>query len=123
MSASKKPIFHYLTDGTLTHPTTQYIGVPVVKGMIGVYIAWIDATSSATITLELTSLPYEEAVTTTAGTYQWKDSGLTFTGPAGSAAGSLLVNVENVRQSRARLKVVTAANTKIIVYNGDQAAV
>lgn len=122
MSASKNPLFDYKRDGTLTHPTTEYVGIPVVKGMIGVYIAWIDATSSATITVELTSFPVEEAATATAGTYQWKDSGVTFTGPAGSAAGSLLINIENVRQSRARIKIVTAADTKLVIYSGDQAA-
>ncbi len=119
MSYSKKPLYDYKADGVLTHPTTKYIGVPVIKGFIGVHIAWIDATSSATITLELSSFPVEEAVTTTAGTYQWKDSGVAITGPAASAAGSAVVNVENVRQSRARLKIVTAANSSIIVYNGD----
>lgn len=122
MSYSKNALFDYKRDGTIANAATQYIGVPVVKGMVGVYIAWVDATSSATITLEFTSMPPEEAATTTAGTYQWKDSGLSFTGPAASAAGSLLINVENVRQSRARLKVVGAANTKLIVYNGEQAA-
>jgi hypothetical protein len=118
MSNSKNPLWHYLEDGNIT--TTQYIAVPVSKGAVGCYVAWIDATSNAAITLELTSFPSEEAVTTTAGTYQWKDSGLTFTGPAGSAAGSLLINVENVRQSRARLKVVASATTKLVIYNGDQ---
>lgn len=119
MSWSKNAIWDYKREGTIAGSSTQYIGVPVINGMIGVYIAWIDATSNAAITLELTSFPSEEAVTTTAGTYQWKDSGLTFTGPAASAAGSLLINVENVRQSRARLKVVATANTKLVIYNGE----
>ena len=122
MSYSKKPLFDYKVNGTIAAAATQYVGVPVIKGMIGVYIAWVDATSSATITLELTSFPPEEAATTTAGTYQWKDSGETFTGPAASVAGSLLINIENVRQSRARLKIVGAATTSLIIYNGDQAA-
>lgn len=122
MSASKNAIWDYKRDGTIANGATQYIGVPVIRGMIGVHIAWIDATSSATITLELSSFPPEEAATATAGTYQWKDSGVAIAGPAASAAGSALVNVENVRQSRARLKVVGAADTKLIIYNGDQIA-
>ncbi len=115
MSVSKKPLF----EGVLTHPVTQYVNVPVVKGMLGCHIAWKDATSSAAITIELSSFPVEEAVTETAGTYQWKDSAVVITGPAASAAGSVLVNVENVRQSRARLKIVTAATSTLVIYNGD----
>lgn len=122
MSYSKKSLYDYKTGTAITNGVTVYVGIPVIKGMVGCYIAWIDATSSATITLEFTSFPPEEAPTTTAGTYQWKDSGLSFTGPAASAAGSLAINVENVRQSRARLKIVGAANTSLIIYNGDQAA-
>lgn len=118
MSYSKKPLF----DGAIATTTTTYVGVPVIKGMVGVYVAWRDATSNATITLELTSMPPEEAPTATAGTYQWKDSGLSFTGPAASAAGSLMINVENIRQSRGRLKIVTTANSNFIIYNGEQAA-
>jgi hypothetical protein len=119
MSWSKKPLFDYKADGTIAAAATKYINLPVVKGMVGCYVAWIDATSSATVTVELTSFPGEEAPIETAGTYQWKDSGVSFTGPAGSAAGSLMINIENVRQSRARLKVVGAATTSLIVYNGD----
>lgn len=122
MSYSKKPLFDYKVGGVIANGATQYVGVPVVKGMVGCYIAWIDTTSSATITLELTSFPPEEAPTTTAGTYQWADSGESFTGPAASAAGSLMINIENVRQSRARLKIVGAADTSLLIYNGDQAA-
>lgn len=122
MSFSKKPLWDYKVNGTIANAETKYVGVPVVKGMVGVHIAWIDATSSATVTLELTSFPAEEAATDAAASYFWKDSGVSITGPAASAAGSASVNVENVRQSRARLKIVGAANTKLIIYNGDQAA-
>lgn len=122
MSYSKRPLFDHKADGTIANAATVYVGVPVVKGMVGVHIAWIDAVSSATITLELSSFPPEEASTATAGTYQWRDSGVTITGPAASAIGSTVVNIENCRQSRARLKIVAAAATKLIIYNGDQAA-
>ena len=122
MSVSKKPLFDYKVDGTIAAAATVYVQVPVVKGMVGCHIGWIDATSSATITLELSSFPTEEAANGAAAGYVWKDSGETFTGPAGSAAGSLLINIENVRQSRARLKIVGAATTSLLIYNGVQAA-
>lgn len=120
MSYSKRALWDYKKDGTIAAAATQYIPVPVIRGAIGCQIAWVDATSSATITLELSSFPVEEAANDAAAGYVWEDSGVTITGPAASAAGSSVVNVENVRQSRARLKVVGAATTSLIVYNGDQ---
>jgi hypothetical protein len=119
MSVSKKPLLDYKVDGTIAAAATVYVNVPVVKGMIGLQISWIDAISSAAITLELSSFPVEEATRDQAAGYVWGPSGVTITGPAASAAGTALVNVENVRQSRARLKIVGAATTSLIVYNGD----
>jgi hypothetical protein len=104
--------------GAVANGETKYVGLSIRNGALGAYIAWHDATSSATITLELTSFDHVDAPVTTAGTYQWKDSGLSFTGPAASAAGSLLVNVENVRQKRARLKIVGAATSSFEIYEG-----
>ncbi len=121
MSISKKPLWDFKVDGTVGVAATAYVAVPVIKGMIGCHIAWIDATSSATITLELSSFPVEEATTNVAGTYQWGASGVAITGPNATAVGGALVNVENVRQSRARLKIVGAAISSLIIYNGDQA--
>lgn len=118
MSWSKKPLF----EGTVASAATKYVAVPVHKGALGCHIAWTDATSSATITLELSSFPDELAPTETAGTYQWEDSGETITGPAATAAGSTVVNLENVRQSRARLKIVAAADSEFIIFDGIQAA-
>lgn len=87
---------------------TKYIEVPVKNGAIGFQLAWFDATSSATVTLELTS--YRHVAATAAGSaWEWKDSGLTITGPVAAAAGAAQVNVENVRQRRARIKIVGAA--------------
>ncbi len=119
MSNSKKPLYDYKVDGTIASAATVYVNVPVVKGMIGAQISWIDAVSSATITLELSSFPVEEAGRDQAAGYVWGASGVTITGPAASAAGTALVNVENVRQSRARFKIVGAATTSLIIYNGD----
>lgn len=113
--SDSKPLF----DGTQATTTTVYYHAPIHNSSIGIYFAWTDATSAATVTLELTSMGPTDAPYTTAGTYQWKDSGLTFTGPAASAAGSLLINVENVRQKRARIKVVTTANSAFKIYDGE----
>ena len=119
MSVSKTPIWHYLTNGVIAAGTT-YIALPITKGTIGCHIAWTDATSNAALTVELTSFPEDDVALGAAASYFWKDSGISLTGPAASAAGSVEVNAENVRQSRARLKVVAAANTSLIIYNGDQ---
>jgi hypothetical protein len=114
MDSARKPIF----KGVLTHPTTKYIGVPIRDGVLGLYIAWLDATSSAAITLELTSIPPADAPVETAGTYQWKDSGVAITGPNATAAGAALVNQNNLQQKRARLKIVTVATSNIEVWDG-----
>ena len=96
-----------------------YVGIPVHDGgILGAYIAWKDATSSAAITLELTSVGAEDAPVGTAGTWQWKDSGIAIAGPAASAPGAVLVNVENVRQWRARLKIVATAASDLEIYDG-----
>ncbi len=107
-----------LFRGPIASAATQYIGVPVHDGCIGVYIAWKDATSSATITLEMTSLNPDVASDTSTTAWHWKDSALVITGPAGAAAGATLVNVENVRQVRARLKIVAAANCDFEIMDG-----
>lgn len=112
----------YLFDGTVANAATQYVGVPVSidDGSIGVQIAWLDATSSATITLELTSYDSDEAPISVAGSaWKWIASGVTVTGPAAAAAGATLLNVENVRQRRARLKIIAAANSRLQILEGN----
>lgn len=106
-----------LFSGKIATSTTLYVPVPIRDGAIGVQIGWPDAVSSATITLELGSTP---AASTVAGTAnQWTtESGVSITGPAASAAGSVTVNVENVRQKQARLKIVTAAVTFLDIWDG-----
>jgi hypothetical protein len=99
-------------DGTVANGVTKYVELTVKDdGSLGAQIAWMDATSAATITLELTSYSAHEAPVETAGAANvWKDSGLTVTGPTGAAVGCSQLNVENVRQRRARLKIVASAN-------------
>lgn len=102
---------------TVANGQTKYVPVPVRNGTIGVQIGWLDATSSATVTLELSS--FEGASFVVGGAaWEWKDSGLTITGPTGAAAGSTLLNVENVRQRFARLKIVGAAASTFDIRDG-----
>lgn len=104
--------------GVIPTSTTRYFPVSIVDGTIGAHLAWKDATSSATITLELSG--YEGlAVTVDGAAWEWTPSGITITGPAASAAGSVGINVENVRQKNARIKVVTAAVTTIDVLDNN----
>lgn len=115
MGFGRGPLF----KGTVANAATQYVNVPIHNGCIGLHIGWLDATSSATITLELSSFGAYDAPYDAAGAaWEWKDSGVAITGPAASAAGSILVNAENVRQLRARLKIVAAANCSFEIYDG-----
>ena len=107
----------FLFGESVPSGATRYIPVPIRNGALGADFAWLDATSAGTLTLELSS--YDEVSLTAAGTaWQWKDSGLTFTGPAGAAAGATLINIENVRQHLARLKFVASAASAIEVRDG-----
>lgn len=111
-----------LFRGKIASGVTQYVEVPIRTEpdggrFLGVHIGWLDATSSATITLELSS--YKHVASGNPGNaWEWIDSGLTFTGPAGTAAGGLLINVENIRQLRARLKISAAANSLFDIRDG-----
>lgn len=108
-----------LWEGTVANGETKYVGVPIHKGIIGLQIAWTDAVASATVTLELSSWGAMDAPVDTAGSaVYWKDSGETITGPAASAASSVMVHLENVRQRRARLKIVGAAASPMVVLDG-----
>lgn len=98
------------TSGTVANGVTKYIPVPIHDQKIGLHIGWLDAVSSATITLELGSFP-GAAILTAGNAWEWKDSGIVITGPAAAAAGSVLLNVDNVQQDRARLKIVGVAAT------------
>ncbi len=115
MAFGRQPIFR----GTQANSTTVYYPLPVHRGEIGFQFAWTDATSSATVTLEYTNFDALEAPYDAAGAaYEWKDSGETITGPAGSAAGSTIVSLTNKHVLRARIKVVAAANCSLIILNG-----
>lgn len=102
-----------LLSGAVANGQTRYVEVGIHDDTIGLHIAWLDATSSATITLELSSNSNASATSTAAS--DWVSSGVSITGPAGSAIGASLVNVENVRQLRARLKIVAAANCDFLI--------
>ena len=55
---------------------TEYVGVPIHGDAIGLHIAWLDGTSAADITLEISSYGADEAPTGDDGeAWQWVDSG------------------------------------------------
>jgi hypothetical protein len=108
-----------LFAGAIATGATQYVGVPIVAGALGCQIAWLDAISAATITLEFTSYDHQSAPVAAAGAaHKWRDSGLVITGPSGAAAGSTLVNVDGIRQRRGRIKITATANCSIEVLGG-----
>lgn len=110
---------HTLFAGAVLNAATKYVEVPVRNGALGAHIGWLDATSNATITLELSSFPNAHLTAQAAGAaWEWKDSGLVITGPVGVAAGSTLLNVENARQEYARLKIVATANCSFDIRDG-----
>lgn len=107
-----------LFRGQLPTSTTIYVQVPVRNNTVGASIHWSDATSSATITLEMTSHPSGKDASGAGTAALWKDSAVTVTGPSAAAIGCSLVNVDNVRQKYARLKIVTAAVSNLEIWDG-----
>jgi copper(I)-binding protein len=105
-----------LFSGRIPTSTTLYVPLTIVNGSIGAHIGWLDATSAATLTIELSSIPGVSSLLAGAA-WQWKDSGVSITGPAASAAGAAVVNLENVRQARARLKIVTTAVSQFEIHD------
>ena len=104
-----------LFKGSIPITTTQYVGVPIGDAdIIELQIAWKDATSAAAVTFETSSFSAIEAPVDEAGAaWEWKDSGITITGPAASAAGSTVVHLGNIGSRRGRVKIVTTAATDI----------
>lgn len=110
----RDPLFR----GAIANATTKYVPVPVHEGVIGLDIGW-DATANATITLQLTSFPELDAPVDAAGTAdEWKASGVAITGPTAAGVGGTQVNIENVRQLRARLVIVTSAISNLTIWDG-----
>ena len=94
--------------GKLANGEVKYLAIPIHDHTIGLHIAWLDAVSSAAIVLEMAG--NADVSASTAGTAaQWKDSGVTVTGPTATAIDSALLNIDNVRQAQARLKITAAA--------------
>ena len=111
-----KPIF----KGPVPDTETQYVGVPICHedGSIGLHIAWLDGTSAADIALEISSYGADEAPLDDDGeAWHWIDSGVSITGPAGTAAAAEAVMLENVRMRRARLKIEATANCQFEIWS------
>ena len=112
-----------LFKGPIATTTTQYVGVPIhgVDGekALGLIIGWTDATSAAALTIEFANVGPDDSTISAAGNaWDWIDSGETITGPTGAAAGAAFVTLQNVQAKRARLKIVTTANSDFVITDG-----
>ena len=107
--------------GSITHPSTTYVPIPVpMTGRVSIHIAWLDATSSATIVFQTSIFDGYDAPFDAAGSaWEWEtESGVSITGPAASAAGSTTVHVSNLGERvRGRLVITTAANCLFEIYS------
>lgn len=129
----RPPLFKGLQADT----TVIVIPVPILAGCIGLHVSWPDAVTDASFVLELSSFPSEVAPLWAggAGTLQpggghaylsgasaqfWPDSGETIAPVVAGAAGSFMVNLSNVRQQRARLRITATDDCQWEIYNGLQ---
>ena len=107
-------MYRPLFKGTILSGASKYIGVPVgLSSLLGLQIARVTGAGTDTITLEVSEFPADLAPVETAGTYQWKDSGESISTP--TAGTSTIVELGNIGTSRARLKIVAAADARYIV--------
>lgn len=97
---------------------TAYVELGVGGSLVAAaHLRWFDATSNATVTLETTNLPPEDAATDAAAANgNWvPEASVTVTGPTGAAAGGSMLHLGNIGSRRARLKLVAAANCDLQV--------
>lgn len=92
---------------------TAYRELGIAASLVeSIHLQWFDAVSSATVTLETTNLPPEDAATDAAASAgNWiPETTVTITGPTGAGAGGSMTHLGNIGARRARLKIVAAAN-------------
>lgn len=111
--------FPRLFSGAIANGATAFCPVPIHQGCVGLHIAWPDATTNVTITFEVTSFgPLDAAPEGAANDRLWPAMpGVTITQTPG-AAGSVVVNLSNVRQRRGRLRIVAGAASSLEIYDG-----
>jgi hypothetical protein len=131
MGAGSPPAF----KGAQTSGTVIAVPLKVIAGRIGAHVSWPDATTAATFVLELSSFNATDAPIGAggAGTKQagdgnaylagasaqfWPDSGETIAAVVAGAAGGFFINVANVGQHRARLRISASADSQWEIYDG-----
>lgn len=105
--------------GTIANGTTRYFGIPTgAKGLLFLDVAWKDATSAATITVESTGWPAEDAPIETPGTARhWEtEAGIVIAGPTGVGEGKTTVHVSNFIAPRARMRFQATAACDVEIY-------
>jgi hypothetical protein len=89
---------------------THYVEITNGAPLISAFIRWFDGTGDAAITVESTDLAKDEAASDSTEATEWAaESGVSITGPAGSAAGCVAVHLGNLATKRVRLKIVASA--------------
>lgn len=114
-ASNRRPLF----QGTVANGATQYVGIPVgLKGITTIHLAWKDATSAATVTLQHSLFSPDDAPVGSAGSaWHWVNSATSVTGPAATAAGASLTQLSGVGPNlRSRLRIVATANCDLEVY-------
>jgi hypothetical protein len=116
--ARKNLGFLYDSYATATAASTVYVEIPVDASLIAsIQCSWFDATSNAAITLETSNWPdvgAKKASSDSTNADEWfNESTVSITGPTAAARGCSVTHLGNMASSRARLKIVFAANTKL----------
>lgn len=115
-SSAERLFFRTIADGA-----TAFCPVPIHQGCVGLHISWPDATTTVTITFEVTSFgPLDADPDAALNARLWPAfPGVTITQTPG-AAGAVLVNLSNIRQKRGRLRIVGGGGvtSTLEIYQG-----
>ena len=102
--------------GVVLDTVVKYVPLNVVNHNIRAILGWVDGTTAATVILEFTD--DAAAPLLTAGElWQWADSGVSITNPAGAGAGASLVT-SSAAHARARLKITATADCDFAIWDG-----
>lgn len=100
----------------VANAATRYVDLPIPSSKLhSVQIAWLDAISSATITIESTNRTPNDASFDSTNAALWSADATSITGPNGTAIGSVMVNLADKGFRRARLKIIASAASKFVV--------
>ena len=111
-----------LKEQELAISTTTYVPLLINQSRagtqgLGAHIEW-DTGANFTATVEMSDKPSELAAEDSTDAKDWVEVATVTGTPTGGAAGATVIEIENARHRRARLKIATTAASTVAVWSG-----